>query len=283
MRFTTGIALLAVLAFMGGCSHTYTRHMSENYKGKKLDKVVFGVIAMPSMEYNPPSSCFGGGSNEADGEKYRREWERELVKSLKTAFPKQYFVSLPLARLSEVGIKPESFFSRAEQDIAKMGVEDYEVQGGQEKPLIYQSSQRDGEMQVWGSKLKASDSVDYIIALVEPKMTGETHSNPGMMAPAPGGGMMMTGGGTSTTYTADARFGIWSTETGELAYASGDIANSGGFCLFQSPQSGSIASFSDEMARRLKDLITAFLQRLPADAVPGPAAALRVPADSRAQ
>ncbi|MBW8886537.1 MAG: hypothetical protein JF616_02165 [Fibrobacteres bacterium] len=287
MRFVIRIALAAAAFGMGGCSQTYTHHMSETYKDSKLDKVRFGVVAMPTMEYNPPSSCFGGGSNDADAEKYRMEWERELVKSLGTSFPKQKFISIPLTQLDELGIKSESFFSRAETDIVKMGVEQYEVQGGQEKPLIYKAAQRDPEMQTWGSKIRAADSVDFIIALVTPKMTGETHSNGGgmMMGPMPGGGggmMMGGGGGTSTSYTADARFGIWSAETGEIAYASGSISSSGGFCIFQSPQSGSISTYSGDMAQRLKELITAFLQRLPADAA-GASAAVQVPSDSRAQ
>jgi hypothetical protein len=289
MRIVIGIALAAAVLGLGGCSQTYTRHMSETYKDNKLGPVKFGVVAMPSMEYNPPSSCFGGGSNDADAEKYRMEWERELVKSLATSFPKQKFTSIPLTQLDELGIKSESFFSRAETDIVKMGVEQYEVQGGQEKPLVYKASQRDPEMQTWGSKIRAADSVDFIIALVTPKMTGETHSNGGsgmMMAPpmaGGGGGMMMGGGGgTSTSYTADARFGIWSAETGEIAYASGNISSSSGFCFFQSPQSGSISTYSGDMAQRLKELITAFLQSLPADAARA-SASIQVPSDSRAQ
>jgi len=286
MRIVIGIALAAAVAGLGGCSQSYTRHMSETYKDNKLGPVRFGVVAMPSLDYNPPSSCFGGGSNDADAEKYRMEWQRELVKSLATAFPKQKFTSIPLARMDELGIKSESFFSRAEADIVKMGVEQYEVQGGQEKPLYYKAAQRDPEMQIWGNKLHAADSIDFIVALVAPKMTGETHSNGGMvMTPMPGGGggmMMGGGGGTSTSYTADARFGIWSAETGEIAYASGNIASSSGFCIFQSPQSGSISSYSGDMAQKLKDLITAFLHRLPADAA-GPSAAIQIPSESRAQ
>jgi len=262
------LSLPAVLS-LSGCSQKYTRHMSETYKDTKIGHVTFAVLAVPSLDYRPPSSCFGGGRSDADADKYRDEWEKQLIKTLSSNFPKQKFISITPARMDEIGIPSASLFSSAETDIEKMGVQSYDAQGGQEKPIDYQPSRQNAQMRMWGQKLKEKDSIDFIIALVHPKMTGEVTSTPGTMMPTggPGGGMMMTGGSTSTSYTSDARFGIWSAETGELAYASGSIAASSGFCIFVSPQSASINDNTGDMAIQLKALVTAFLQHLPADRI----------------
>lgn len=261
------LLLLSSLPVLTGCAQKYTRHMSETYKENKIGAVTIGVVALPEMSYVPPSSCFGNGGTE-NGPKYREEWNESLIKTLTASFPKQKFVSLPLGRLEELGIEPASFFSLADANLEKMGVHQYEAQGGQIEPIDYQPSRADGKMKLWLNKLKEKDSIDFVIALVDPKMTGEVRQTGGgapMMMSTPGGGMAMGGGGSSsiTVYTSDARFGVWSAETGEIAYGAGSIAASSGFCFFVSPQSASIDGHSSDLRDQLKELITAFLRTLP--------------------
>jgi hypothetical protein len=262
IRFGLRPLLLPLALFAwSGCAQKYTRHMSETYKEKKIDAVTFGVIALPELTYNPPSSCMSGG-NKGDGTKYRAEWDKMLMKKLSAAFKKQRFVSIPAERLEEIGISAPTFQSRAEEDLEKMGVQEYEAQGGTVRPIEYLPAHASGQMREWGMKLREKDSIDYIIALVDPKMTGEIRTTYN----AAGGANGMGGGMSSTTvYTSNARFGIWSAETGELAYASGSIAASSGFCIFMSPQSMSLDGNTGDMSTQLKALITAFLNRLPAE------------------
>ncbi|MDB5105717.1 MAG: hypothetical protein JWP91_3406 [Fibrobacteres bacterium] len=245
---TLRMPALALALVSTGCSERYTRHMSEDYKDKKLDGVTFGILSMPEMEYSPPSSCMSNGHPE-DGPKYRKEWEGRIIKSLTGAFKKQKFVSIPSERLEELGISAPSFYSLAASDIGKMGLSQYNDNGGNIKPIDYQPSRGGGQMKAWAEKLKQNDSVDYIIALVDPKMIGKIITT-----------YTTNGSSSSTVYTADVRYGVWSAETGELAYASGTISNSGGFCL--SPQSSAISGSGSDMSTQLKDLITAFLNRL---------------------
>jgi hypothetical protein len=247
--------LAAAAVLLSGCAQKYTRHMSETYKDKKIDSVTFGVVSLPELTYTPPSSCMSGEGKAGDGPKYRKEWEAKMIKSLSASFKKQRFVSIPSEGLEELGISAPSFFSAAEADIEKMGVAEYEANGGEERKIDYQPSRPGGTMRAWGAKLKEKDSVDYIIALVQPKMTGETHTSYGA------NGQMTT----TTTYTTNVRFGIWSAESGELAYASGAIAASSGFCFFVSPQSASIDGNAGDISTQLKALITAFLNRMPGE------------------
>lgn len=257
-------ALALALAF-SGCARRYTRHMSETYKEKKIDGVTFGILSMPEMEYQPPSNCMSNGKPE-DGPKYQKEWEGRLIKTMTGAFKKQKFVSIPAARLEELGISAPSFYSSAASDIDKMGVQEYNEPAV--KPIDYQPSRSGGQMKAWAAKLKENDSVDYIIALVDPKMTGEivtTYNANG-------------GASSSTVYTANVRYGVWSAETGELAFASGTLSKSGGFCVFMSPQSAAISGSGTDMSNELKNLITAFLKRLEADRLEvGLASPLRTP------
>jgi hypothetical protein len=254
-------SLLLSGLLMSACTQKYTRHMSETYKETKINSVTFGIISLPELNYQPPSSCMGPG-DASKGPKYHAEWEEKVVKSLSTTFKKQKFVSIPEGRLQELGISAPSFYSEAEKDIEKMGVEEYESKGGELRPIEYLPSRPGGQMRNWGAKLKAEDSIDYIIALVSPKMSGEIQTTY-----TAGGGVGGMGGSTSsrTVYTTNVRFGIWSAETGELAYASGSIAASSGFCIFMSPQSMSIDGNTGDMSTQLKSLITAFLNQLPSE------------------
>ncbi len=257
-RMPVLIALSASGLLFFGCSQVYTQHLNENYKGKKLASVSFGIVSLPELYYTEPSSCFGNNNSDL-GPTYRTEWETKLIKTLSFSFKKQRFVSIDEARLKALGMSTPALYSTAEADIASAGVEEYESQGGNKRPLAYIPSRSNGKMQALGTRLKEKDSIDYIIVLVDPKMSGETH----YVAGSPGvGGAPGTAGGTQTIYTANVRFGIWSAETGELLYASGSIAASSGFCVFQSPQSGSIGGNTEDMSTQLKSLISAFLIRL---------------------
>ena len=257
-----------------GCAKKYTRHMSETYKEAKIDSVTFGVVSLPEMEYLPPTSCMSGSGGKGDGAKYQAEWEAKVMKSLTTTFKKHKFKAIQIERLEELGISAPSFQSQAEEDIEKMGVEEYEAQGGTLRPMEYLPARSGGRMRDWGAKLKQNDSVDFIIALVQPKMSGEIHHS--YSAPAPG---QFGGGGSSTTvYTTNVRYGIWSAETGELAYASGSIAASSGFCFFMSPQTMSIEGNTGDMSTQLKALITAFLKLTPAERLEVGRAMTSVPA-----
>jgi hypothetical protein len=261
-RRLSALVLFPGLLTLSGCAQKYTRHMSETYKESKIGETTIGVVALPELSYTPPSSCMGGGDG-GKGPKYQAEWNEGLMKSLAAAFKKQKFISIPVARLDEIGIDAPSFFSLADAGIEKMGVHQYEAQGGELQPVDYQPSRSDGKMKIWLNKLKEKDSVDFVIALVDPKMTGETHTSYNAPVMGPNGAMMGGGSSSVTVYTSDARFGVWSTETGELAYASGSIAASSGFCFFMSPQSASINGNNSDMGEQLKALITAFLRRMP--------------------
>jgi hypothetical protein len=253
-RRVTVPLLFAGLMALTGCAQKYTRHMSETYKENKIGAVTIGVVTLPELTYVPPSSCFGSGGS-GNGPKYREEWNESLIKTLKESFPKQKFVAVPLGRLEELGIEPASFFSLADANLEKLGVHQYEAQGGELQPIDYQPSRSDGKMKIWLNKLKEKDSIDFVIALVDPRMTGETHTS---YNAGPGGGTS-----SYTVYTSDARFGVWSAETGEIAYGAGAIAASSGFCFFVSPQSASIDGHSSDLRDQLKELITAFLRTLP--------------------
>lgn len=249
--------------------------MSETYKEKKIDSVSFGIMSLPQLEYSPPSSCFGPG-DASKGPTYRTEWEERLVKSLSSNFKKQKFISIQEDTLEAMGISAPAFYSEAENELERVGVEEYESKGGELRPIEIVPAKSGSKMKFWGTKLKEKDSIDFLIALVKPRMSGEvqTSSNAGFgggMNAAGGfgggmngaGGFGGVGGGTSsrTIYTTNVRFGIWSTETGELVYASGSIAASSGFCVFMSPQSMSIEDNTSDMSTQLKALITAFLNR----------------------
>jgi hypothetical protein len=107
--------------------------------------------------------------------------------------------------------------------------------------MDYQPSRSSGQMRNWLGKLREKDSVDYVIALVEPKMTGTVHSS-----------YSPNGGSSYTVYTTNVRFGVWSAESGELAYASGAIASTSGFCIFLSPQSAAIDDNNRDLSNQLQ-------------------------------
>ncbi len=242
--------VMASAVVWNGCSDRYTRHMNESYKDKKIDSVTIGIAFMPQLDYRPPASCFGNGNPE-NGPKYRTEWETKTLKTLNESFKKQRFVSIPTQRLDELGIDAPSFFTAALVDIHNMGVSEYTPMGGEIRPMDYQPSRSGGQMHEWLAKLREKDSVDYVIILVEPKMTGETQTSYTQNGPV-----------SSTSFTTNVRFGVWSSETGSLAYASGAISSSTGFCLFLSPQSAAIDGNSRDILDQLKSLITAFLNQL---------------------
>lgn len=245
---------------LAGCASQYTRAMSETHKEAKIAGKSFAILPVMDIDYQPPSSCFGSG-DKADGSRYEGPWLSEVEKNLKAGFKTQTFKVYTPAELKELRIDAPSLYSSASDEIAAMGVHRVET-NLDGIPMTYKTG-RAGSVKPYLEPLHAGDSVDYVILLVQPKMTGQTQHNAGHYQAAPGGGGAFVGGGTVTTYTSDIQFGVWSAETGELVYASGAINASSGFCLFVSPQQASINGTATDITTQLKALIARILGQEP--------------------
>jgi hypothetical protein len=245
-RALGAFALLCILN-LAGCASHYSRHMSETYKDAKLEAKTFAILPLAEIDYHPPSSCMGSGGG--SGAKYQEPWTKAVGSSLKSAFPKHTFRILEDGELEERNINPALLYSQAADEISGMGVT--KLESSPEAPkLSIEPSRAGGKV---GRSIRAlgdSDKVDYVIILASPKMTGEVHHTYN----AQGGASAMT------VYTSDVQFGVWSVETGELAYASGAISASSGFCIFVSPQQASINGTTSGMAQQLKALIARLLK-----------------------
>lgn len=242
-------AVAALCAWsLTACSRHYSRHMSETYKDAKLEAKTFAILPLMDIDYRPPSNCFGSGGS-GTGAQYEKPWNAAVEKSLKTAFAKHTFRLYDAAELEELKIDAPSLYSQAGDEIMGMGVAD--LGSSPETPkLAYEPARAAGKVGRVIRALHDSDKVDYVIMLVSPKMTGEVHTSHNAQ-----GGMSY-----HTVYTSDVQFGVWAAESGELAYASGSIAASSGFCFFVSPQQGSIDGASGDMTTQLKALIARILQ-----------------------
>lgn len=241
-------ALLAASLAFFGCSGKYSRHMSETYKDAKLERKTFAVLPVMDIDYTPPSSCFGSGSG--SGSEYEGPWLNAVEKDLKSTFKAHRFIVYSGAELKEMRINLPGLYTDAASEISIMGVKRYDAGPGEEKPLAYEPARPAGKVARHIAALRERDSIDYVILLVEPKMKGETQTHYNAQ-----GGMS-----TSTKFTSDVQFGVWSAETGELAYSSGAISTSTGFCFFLSPQQGSINGSSRDLSVQLKQLIAKVLR-----------------------
>lgn len=254
--FSTAVLIVSA-AFLTGCASYYTRHMSETYKDEKIQKKSFAILPILDIEYNPPSSCFGEGGG--SGDKYEQPWLKSVESSLRTRFKDQTFKVYSAEELTELRINQPSLYSAASDEIMTMGVRRVENTPDGPPKLAYETARPAGKVAPYIRPLHDSDKVDYVILLVQPKMTGEIHHHAGTYGAMPGGGMGFSGGGATTTYTSDVQFGIWSAETGELAYSSGAINASSGFCVFVSPQQASIDGTATNISDQLKALIARLL------------------------
>lgn len=248
-RFASIVFPLAA-ALLSGCASYYTRHMSEHFKDAKIEKKTFAILPVMDISYQPPSSCFGPGSG--SGEMYRKPWLETVEKDLRAQFKTHSFRTYAPEELEALRVDVPSLYSAASDEINTMGVSLLESSPNGPPKVTYEAARAGGKVGRFLRALHDSDKVDYVIVLVEPKMVGETHTsyNAG------------TGGMSSyTVYTSDMRFGVWSAESGELAYSSGSIGSSSGFCFFLSPQQGSINGSSNDMALQLKVLIARLLEK----------------------
>lgn len=245
-RTIAAYAALFAMAFTGCASH-YSRHMSETYKDAKLEAKTFAILPLSDINYQPPSNCMGSGGG--SGAKYQEPWTKAVESSLKSSFAKHTFRVFQTEELEERKINPALLYSQAADEISGMGVT--KLESSPEAPKVGIEPTRSGGKV--GRAIRAlgdSDKVDYVIILASPKMTGEVHHNYSAQ-----GGMS-----SMTVYTSDVQFGVWSVETGELAYASGAISASSGFCFFVSPQQASINGTSSGLAQQLKALIAKLLR-----------------------
>lgn len=243
---------------LGGCASYYTRQMSEAHKDAKIAGKSFAILPVLDIDYQPPSDCFSSGNS--DGSKYEGPWVEAVEKDLKASFKTQTFKVYSPEELRQLRIEAPSLYSAAADEIAAMGVRKLEASPDGPPKVSYKPT-RSGSVRAYLQPLHDSGKVDYVILLVQPKMTGRTDHQPGHYNAAPGaaGGGHFAGGSTTTTYTSDIRFGVWSAETGELIYASGAINASSGFCLVATPQQGSINGTATDIATQLKALIARLL------------------------
>lgn len=249
-------AAMAVVmtTLLGGCVSYYTRHMSETWKDAKVEGKTFVILPVMDIEYNPPKGCFGSGSK--DGSVYEKPWLDAVVKSLRSSFKKQTFQMLTREDVAGMGFDVPALYSAASDDILSMGVAKTESGPGGPPKVVYEPARGPGKAGQLLNGLGDSAKADYVILLVQPKMTGQvhyTHTAQGVSA--------------HTVYTSDVHFGVWSAETGELAYASGAINGSSGFCFFISAQQASINGTSSDIAQQLKVLIARLLreEKLPVE------------------
>lgn len=242
-------ALLALIAVgFSGCASYYTRHLSETYKDAKIEGKSFAILPVMDIAYQPPSNCMGSGSG--SGEKYRKTWLDAVEKDLRSHFKNQKFRTYAPEELEELRIDAPALYSAAADDISAMGVNRLGSSPNGAPKVTVETARPGGKAGRYLRYLHDSDKVDYVIILVEPKMTGETHSNYNAQ-----GGMS-----SYTVYTSDVQFGVWSAETGELAYSAGSINASSGFCFFVTPQQASIDGTANDIATQLKALIARLLE-----------------------
>ncbi|MBF0430555.1 MAG: hypothetical protein HQK83_04715 [Fibrobacteria bacterium] len=247
------VLLLSLLFFLCNCGMQYTRHISSDYEGKKIEAKTFGILPVTNIDHQPPQGgCMLSKPKPIPLEKIEQNWANKLTKNLTTRFPKHNFKAFSKDDLEENNVSIVSVYEKASRMASSAGLSQIPIT----KSNQVQHVQRRQSMEISTklSKLDPNGDIDFFIILSNPKLKGETQTTTNYNAH---GGMTTS---TKTVYSSDVEVTVWEAQTGNLVYTTGALGSSSGFCFFVSPIDGAVNASGSKITTRLKDIIAKILK-----------------------
>jgi hypothetical protein len=243
--YLVGIVLL--IGLLSGCTNMkYTTHLETSIKTAKVPASTIAVFPVAQLNYQPPSSCMGSGIAPESKEKYQKNWNDKLSKSLNRTFPKHKFVFLKVGQ-GALSVPEVDFFGITEQ--SKRAARAEQINAMMPDSTIYEPMVTNPAMQNYLKTVADSTGAQYALVFVTPSLSGDVQPS---YSYGPNG---MGSFNQQTVYNADVQALVWECSTGKLLFSSGGWGAGSSSCFLLVPQDMAIEDANAKFQKNLQHLL----------------------------